>query len=65
MSTEWTKNESKGCFQVLLIMAGMIFGGMIFYAILDGIDNLFNLIPWFIWPIIIILGIYFISGSSN
>ena len=56
--SNFSKEDAKGCGQVILIMIGLIFISMIGYAILNGIDRLLNLIPW---PIILVLGIWAIQ----
>ncbi len=59
--SNFSKEDAKGCGQVILIMIGLIFISMIGYAILNGIDRLLSSVPWFLWPIILILGIWAIQ----
>ena len=65
MSEKFNKEDSKGCFQFILISIAIFFGGVIFYAIIDGIQAIFDIIPWYLWIIIIVIGIYSIAKTNS
>ncbi|MGM0934955.1 MAG: hypothetical protein ACQEWD_16090 [Bacteroidota bacterium] len=61
MGEKLGKEEAKGCFQFILFAIGIFILGVIFYAIIDGIQMVFDLIPWYLWILIIVVGIWSIT----
>ena len=65
MGEKFSSENAKGCFQVILIMIGLLFISIMFYAILNGIEKVINLIPWYLWILIIILFIWVYNKRND